>query len=218
MKFKNRQSGYTLVELLVVIFIIALLTGLGASIYAQSQSVGKVRNLAYDLQGMIMKAQSLAKAPSEANVFGYQIQVNTNSNPDQVALYQLKFDEGIDVNDVEPGSISPSDLEISPEPISEIYFDDNVVLDHFILGNYTPGGMLNVETITALAPRGRLIVNQREPDLDQDEDNLYNPLNTLPLTGTVTLHATVKHNGSDNDYVRYVTIDLDTGNITVSGD
>ncbi len=81
--FKKKSSGFTLVETMIVITIVALLAGFGIAGYARLNNREQLHNSAKDLQQMLRSAQKKARAGEKPSgcitpLVGYAVFVKQN--------------------------------------------------------------------------------------------------------------------------------------------
>lgn len=212
----RRQSGFSMVEMLIVIIIIMLLAVVGAGLYTQYRRAERVRTVALQIEGLIMEAQSRAVSSQSRDIIGYLVKVDNS----QATLFRLKLNNPRD--DFEPGTINLN--EITREEVKDpIKFGKWVKKDYFGFANNHDLALAN---ITAVAPSGRLLFNNREPDLNQSgtspKDNLYNPLALSPWRNEYNigmLRLSLKITGPDLlQYIRVIRIDGESGKVEILGD
>ncbi len=205
-----------MVEVLVVVLIIMLLAAVGAGLYAQYRRAERVRIVTLQIEGLIMEAQSQAVASQSRDILGYTVKVNDS----EATLFRLKLIRARD--DFEPGTIDPGSIrrERIKDPVK---FGKWVKKDYFRFANERNVDLAN---ITAVAPGGRLLFNNREPDLEQSgtspQDNLYNPLALSPWRNSYNiglLRLSLKITGPDQlRFIRVLRIDGASGKVEILGD
>jgi len=212
----KKSRGFTLIEMLVVMVIIALLALVGAGLYTRYRRAERVRTVALQIEGLIMEAQSRAKASQSRDIIGYQVKIDNN----QASLFQLKLNQPRD--EFEPGTIALN--QITEEELGEpIKFGQWVKKDYFGFANNHDSDLTKV---TAIAPRGRVLFDNREPDLNQNgtspKNNLYNPLALSPWGNNYNigvLKLSLKTTAPDQfQYFRILQIDGGSGKVEVLGD
>ncbi len=110
----NRNRGFTLLEMLLSVAILALLAGLGAPIYQSFQVRDDLDIAANTIAGSLRRAQVLSQAVAGDTSWGLSVQSGaiTLFRGASYASRSANFDEVFDL----PGSIVPSG-------ISEIVYD-----------------------------------------------------------------------------------------------
>jgi len=195
MKNNKKQSGFTLIELLVVIGIISILTATGIGVYGQYRHYQRVKTAAVQTQGLIMEAQSLAKASKEKQNIIYEVRITSTG----ARLQALKLHKPSD--DITVGTIDRVDYSVEPISGKDIKFGIQVKLANF---KFVNGSKDNLHSIAAVVPSGRLLFDLREPDLrqgNQAKDNLYNPL-ALPAWQGANSYAKITFSNKD-DRINY---------------
>jgi prepilin-type N-terminal cleavage/methylation domain-containing protein len=130
----NKRRGFTLVELLVVLFIIVLLVAVGLPRVRDYGKRNGLRTAAQEIKSQILYAQALARTPDRKGVTQYVFMINfSNSNycltttaspavcvPDQPNViakisqnYMIVYavgNAGADNSVVKPPTLVPSDI------------------------------------------------------------------------------------------------------------
>lgn len=210
-KSRKAQSGYSLIEILVVATIMVLLTGIGASIYSQTRHVEQVNNGAHDIQGLIMEAQSKARGAQNLDVLGYQVLFDQAEN--KVSINRLDYTGALNVNDIGPGDVDESDFRT--EEIRSIELGEQIkIVD---LGLYSTSGRVdNLNSVSAISKSGRMTYNGgREPYLGQS-DNIYSPFEVNPISnGVDQARITLAYDSDQKNFSKSVIIYLKTGQVEV---
>ncbi len=214
MNSKSNQAGFSLIELLVVVTIMALLAGVGSSIYTKTKYIEEVNNAAHDIEGLIMEAQSKAKGSLDKNVLGYQVQFDFSNN--QVKLNQLNYNiSDRSINDLRPGEVGEEDfsqVEIKTVELSEkvtvgdrtgVYSDDSRVAD--------------LDSVSVLSKSGRLVYNNGiEPDLGQGDKVLFSPFDGLVSNRGSQVNISLNYVDNSKNFSKSVIIYLTTGKVEVA--
>lgn len=144
---------------------------MGIGVYGQYRHYQRVKTAAVQTQGLIMEAQSLAKAAKEKQNIIYEVRI-TNTG---ARLQALRLNKSTD--DISVGIIDRTNYSVERISGKDIKFGPQVKLASF---KFVNGSKNNLHSIAAVVPSGRLLFDLREPDLrqgNQAKDNLYNPLN-----------------------------------------
>ena len=102
----RRKQGFTLLEVLLSVAVIALIAGLGTPIYQSFQVRNYLDIVAHSLVGSLRRAQVLSQAVDGDTVWGISVQSGavTLFQGSSYVLRDVRFDEVFDV----PRSITPS--------------------------------------------------------------------------------------------------------------
>lgn len=166
LKGKKQQAGYNIVEIIVTIMVVGVLASMGVVTYKKYNKIEKVKSVANRTAGYLMEAQSLAKGSDASDLVGYQVKIDHQS----VKLSQFKNkEEGF-------AKVLVDNKQIDLENMDGVELTSLQLLDS---SNDGVAGSIN--TITAVSPSGRILFNDREPDLNQ-EISLYSPLSYSPMT------------------------------------
>ena len=79
------QSGFTLMELMVVIGIVVILAALIAPAFTNLKSAGDVTNAAYTIKGVLEQARTYAMANNTYTWVGFYEEATTAATPTNVA-------------------------------------------------------------------------------------------------------------------------------------
>jgi len=118
----KKKSGFTLLELLVVVAIIAILTGVAVAAFNNFSRTQRLSQAAKGVEGMIKDAQSLALSSVEGLNWGIRFTLGS----EQAQLFStpsLSFAESQTVRDQAIGSgIVLSDLTIAQNNVINVIF------------------------------------------------------------------------------------------------
>jgi prepilin-type N-terminal cleavage/methylation domain-containing protein len=209
MKKKN-QEGFSLIELLVVVSIMVLLTGIGASIYASSKHVEKVNSAAQEIEGLVMSINSKANSSTDRSILGYQLKFLKEEK--KIKLNKLVYPKD-DLNQISVGSLELSDYSV--ENISDYQLPSDV--DFSNLGIYSQTNRLYpLESIVSLSKSNRMVFNGGvEPDLGQS-NNLYSPFRVEPdSSGAGLAIINLEYNQDEKNFSKSVKIYLKSSQVEI---
>jgi prepilin-type N-terminal cleavage/methylation domain-containing protein len=213
--FKNfkkikKNKGVTLVELLVVIFIFVVISGITIFDYGKFRSSLSVQNLADDIALSVRKAQGYAiGVHSEGSAFnigyGVHFTLNPNNVDNQYSGNNSSFILFSDMGTSEDKMYSHGSQCGNPEEGDECLEMLNIASTDIITGiQYFPGGTLVTKDIN---PKGTLDIVFKRPDpepifcykdrLDKTSceaggsNNISNPITSVEITLSTVSAPTV---------------------------
>lgn len=122
------QRGFTLIEALVVIFIIALITAIAIPNFRSYERNAKVRYAAKELRSLLWDAQGLSLAPEDVDISSYKVSVlkgQTSANPIKIERI---------------GGISGT--------VSKMILDSDIFIEDVILGNISQDSAITISFLT----------------------------------------------------------------------
>jgi type IV fimbrial biogenesis protein FimT len=109
---RRRSAGFTLIELITAITIMAVLAGLAAPSFSSFIANQRIRNTSFDLMAALMLARSEAVTRNGDVSFvktgdewsaGWKVKVGTNDILDQPALSKLSITDSADLSTITYG-------------------------------------------------------------------------------------------------------------------
>ncbi len=208
----SKQSGYSLVELLVVVSIMILLIGAGSSIYSQTRHIEEINNGANDIQGLIYEAKSMAESSMDQGTLGYQLEIDQDSK--EIVLSRIIY-LGSDINNLVPGEVEVG--EYSLEEVKTVQFSDNILFTGMDIYNNSGNKLEELSSLSALTKSSKLVFNGGvEPDLGQ-ESNLYSPFSIDPdSNGASIAQIDLEYRDQEKNFAKTVRIYLKTGQVEIN--
>ena len=124
MNYGSRQSGFTLLELMVVVSIMALLFALSIPAFRSFERNARVRETTKGLRSIMWEAQNLALAPSHPDITAYTITLAKGQSTLQPVVIQAVGKSGVDYQ--LPSNTQPYRL-LGDVVIEDITLDGNTV-------------------------------------------------------------------------------------------
>jgi len=207
----SKQSGYSLIELIVVISIMVLLVGVGSSIYSRTKYINEVNNSTNDIQGLLFEARSQAESDPNSNTLGYRL--NFDQENRSITLNRMEYLVG-DINQLEKGSVEEGDYRL--EEKEEIKLNDNIVFSDLSIYTISGNRLSEIKSLAFLNKGSKLVFNGGiEPDLGQN-DNLYSPFNLEPSSsGADIAQISLKCKDQEKNFSKSVKIYLKTGQVEI---
>lgn len=190
-QFDNKyKSGFTLVELLVVIIIMTILTGIGAGIFTGSSQKLQVQKAASSL--LIMAQYARMSAIEQQNV--YKLYIDNANNE----FYLLTT-----VVDEENGTAE--EIVIEDSLVAPVILEDPIIIEDVRLfsNDYNSGSTSSNQYIINFAPDG---TSQASVVQIGDQQKIHYTLSVNEITGKSKLYT-----GTIDD-VKIDTIDIDAEN------